>query len=200
MPPETLVFIAKYGYYAIFMLMFLQEMGVPSPLPNELVLTFAGYLSYKGILFLPFVFGTTILADWLGTLLLFTLFYFFSPLIVNFKQRIWQKPSGALVKLSAHVSNEKPKKLFLLRLAPFVRGYASIVAGMLRIRPKKFILITMISAITWTGFYISLGIIFGPYWAQIEQHIHNIKVVMGLVSTLLLLFLTARYAINALLN
>jgi membrane protein DedA with SNARE-associated domain len=55
MPPEIILYISKYGYLAIFVLIFLQETGVPNPVPNELVLMFSGYLVFTGILHLPLV-------------------------------------------------------------------------------------------------------------------------------------------------
>ena len=55
MPPEIILYISKYGYLAIFVVTFLQETGVPNPVPNELVLMFSGYLVFTGILHLPLV-------------------------------------------------------------------------------------------------------------------------------------------------
>ncbi|MCX6740828.1 MAG: hypothetical protein NTY61_00295 [Candidatus Parcubacteria bacterium] len=46
MPHSLAVFITHYGYLAIFFLVFLQEIGVPNPVPNELVLLFSGYLAF----------------------------------------------------------------------------------------------------------------------------------------------------------
>ena len=48
MPPTFSAYIIKYGYLAIFSLVFLQEIGVPNPVPNELVLLFSGYLTSTG--------------------------------------------------------------------------------------------------------------------------------------------------------
>jgi membrane protein DedA with SNARE-associated domain len=44
MPPELILYITKYGYIAIFVLIFLQEIGAPNPIPNEFVLLYSGYL------------------------------------------------------------------------------------------------------------------------------------------------------------
>ena len=72
MPEEVVIFITRYGYMAIFILVFLQEIGMPNPIPNELVLMFSGYLSFKGLLYLPFVIFTVISADFIGTNILYT--------------------------------------------------------------------------------------------------------------------------------
>ncbi len=41
-------FLADYGYIALFLLMLVEEAGIPLPLPNEVALMYAGYLAYKG--------------------------------------------------------------------------------------------------------------------------------------------------------
>jgi membrane protein DedA with SNARE-associated domain len=45
MSPTLSAYIIKYGYIALFSLVFLQEIGVPNNVPNELVLLFSGYLT-----------------------------------------------------------------------------------------------------------------------------------------------------------
>lgn len=200
MPPEYLVYIAKYGYWALFALVFMQEIGIPSPLPNELILTFAGYLSYKGILFFPFVFGLVCLADWIGTTLLFFLFYFFSTWVVAVKTYFFPKPYGLLVNLNRHVSGSKQIKLFALRLAPFIRGYTSIAAGMLRIQPTVFIKVVGLSALTWAIFYLGIGYLFGPYWEILEQNIGHIKVAATAGSIIVVSFFGLKLIINSLLK
>ena len=49
MPDEVMQYIVKYGYLAIFVLVFLQEVGAPNPIPNELVLVLSGYLTFMGL-------------------------------------------------------------------------------------------------------------------------------------------------------
>jgi len=73
---------------AIFALVFLQEIGIPTLVPNELVLVFSGYLTVDGTLSLPLVFTAAILGDFLGTTVLFYVFYFFGKKILE------KKPGG----------------------------------------------------------------------------------------------------------
>lgn len=81
MPHSLAVFIAHYGYPAIFSLVFLQEIGVPNPVPNELVLLFSGYLAFLGALNFVLVFLTVVAADFIGTSILYLVFYFFGGAI-----------------------------------------------------------------------------------------------------------------------
>jgi membrane protein DedA with SNARE-associated domain len=63
MSPTLSAYILKYGYVAIFSMIFLQEIGVPNPVPNEVVLLFSGYLSSVGQLDCITVLITVIAAD-----------------------------------------------------------------------------------------------------------------------------------------
>src|SRR5215470_5672893 len=99
MAPELAAYILKYGYIAIFSLVFLQEIGVPNPLPNELVLLFSGYLTSIGKLDFTIVLITVVSADTLGSSVLYIAFYYFG-------QRLLQKwphvmPTSKLAYLTA---------------------------------------------------------------------------------------------------
>jgi membrane protein DedA with SNARE-associated domain len=74
-------YILKYGYVAIFSLVFLQEIGIPNPVPNELVLLFSGYLTAVGKLDFITVLLIVIAADTLGSSLLYVAFYFLTRII-----------------------------------------------------------------------------------------------------------------------
>ena len=73
MTDEFISGIIQYGYLAVFLLIFLQEIGFPSPIPNEFVLLFSGYLSYNGIISAPLAILTAIAGDLLAGTILFLL-------------------------------------------------------------------------------------------------------------------------------
>jgi Uncharacterized membrane-associated protein len=101
MPEEVVFYVTKYGYLAIFILVFLQEIGMPNPFPNELLLIFSGYLSFKGLLFLPFVILTVLSADFIGTNILYFLFYNAGTFIMKKKPRWFPLSSGMIDRLSS---------------------------------------------------------------------------------------------------
>ena len=82
MPPELAAYIAKYAYLAVFSLVFIQELGVPNPVPNELVMLFSGYLVSTGVLKFPLVFLAAVSADFIGTTVLYFVFYLFGSRII----------------------------------------------------------------------------------------------------------------------
>src|SRR5215467_2554880 len=72
MEQQVLAWITQYGYVAIFSLLVLGIVGLP--VPDETLLTFTGYLVFKGHLSLPLAFAAALggsscgisISYWLG--------------------------------------------------------------------------------------------------------------------------------------
>lgn len=172
MAPTTglLGFVNSYGYLAIFILVFLQEIGVPNPVPNELVLLFAGALTViGGLSFWPTVF-TAVIADIAGTTLLFTVFYFFEHHIMERISK-WKGVNEKLDRIKETILRKDKWGIFLGRMMPYVRGYVSAVAGILNIPYKVFLPMVIFPAIIWTGGYVTLGHFLGQRWEAVASFI-----------------------------
>jgi len=167
MPPELATYISHYGYVAIFSLVFLQEIGVPNPVPNELVILFSGYLATTGVLSFPLVFLTVVGGDFIGTSLLFFVFYFFGDYFLLHKPR-WLPISREKVdRLGERISRRGGFGIFIGRLLPYVRGYTSVAAGLLHVRPRIFLTAVIVSAIVWSGGYATVGQFIGDHWTRL---------------------------------
>jgi membrane protein DedA with SNARE-associated domain len=178
MPEEVVYYVTKYGYLAIFIMVFLQEIGMPNPFPNELLLIFSGYLSFKGLLFLPFTLLTAVTADFIGTNILYFIFYYVGTIIMLKKPKWIPLSSKTIDKLSAKISSGGLVSIFIFRLTPFTRGYASVITGLLKVKPKVFLPIAFISAATWAGIYVFFGYLIGPWWILFAQYIGRFKFIM----------------------
>jgi membrane protein DedA with SNARE-associated domain len=179
MPEEVVGFIMQYGYIAIFTLVFLQEIGMPNPIPNELVLMFSGYLTFKGLLYLPFVIITAITADFIGTNILYAIFYFSGAFLIRKKPRWIPLSEKMLLRLKERITNGGNLSIYVFRLTPFTRGYTSVITGLLHIKPEVFLPIALISAATWAGLYVILGHLLGPFWNIIITNISSFKYIMA---------------------
>jgi membrane protein DedA with SNARE-associated domain len=185
MPDSIVDYIMRYGYIAIFVLVFLQETGMPNPFPNELLLIFSGYLSFRGILFLPFVILTVVAADFIGTNLLYFLFYRTGFALLKKKPK-WLPVSTHLIEnLTARISKGGTVSIFLFRLTPFTRGYASVITGILQVKPKVFLPVAFASATTWSVLYSVTGFLIGPSWDQFVQNLGSFKYYMCALSVLI---------------
>ena len=167
MSSELALEITKYGYLAIFLFVFLQELGVPNPVTNEFVLLFSGYLAFAGTLNLWLVILTAVSADCIGTTILYAVFYSFGESIMNHRPRWFPVSPVQLDHIARRISERQRWGIYVGRLIPFLRGYASVAAGILPIKPRIFIPAVIVSAITWSGGYVVAGRLLGPYWEQV---------------------------------
>ena len=182
MSPILSAYIGKYGYIAIFSLVFLQEIGVPNPVPNELVLLFSGNLTSIGELDFITVLLTVVAADTIGSSLLYTIFY-------RFGQRVLQKwshviPTSKLDYLTARVSHQDRWSIYVGRLMPFIRGYTAVAAGLLKIPPGIFLPAVLLSALTWSGGYVIAGRLLGHEYANVVQKLGIGKAVLAVLALL----------------
>lgn len=192
MNAELTAYITHYGYLAIFSLVFLQEIGVPNPVPNELVLLFSGYLASIGTLSLPLLFLIVVFADFLGTSLLYGVFYVFGKTILKNKPRWIPIHKEHIERLGKFISKRDWWGIYLGRLIPYVRGYASVAAGLLQLRPRVFLIMVFLSALTWSGGYVVAGKIMGPYWQVVADKIGGTSRLVYVILGGLLLFYFAR--------
>lgn len=167
-----LSFVNEYGYAAVFILVFLQEIGVPNPVPNELVLLFAGALTVTGSLSFWLTLLTAVAADVIGTTILFTVFYFFEHYIMEKISR-WKGVNEKLDKIKESILRRGMWGIFLGRMMPYIRGYVSIAAGILNIPYKTFLPAVIVPAIIWTGGYVTLGHFLGRKWETVAGFIHQ---------------------------
>jgi alkaline phosphatase len=186
----TLVhFITAYGYWAIFWLIFLQEIGVPNPVSNEFVLLFSGSLGYTGLLSFPLILLTAIFADVLGAMVLYTIFHFFGRYLLAKRPKwlpISQKNIDYLHEL---VKKHGMWGVFLGRMLPFARGYAAVAGGLFDIKWGKFIIAVVASALVWSGGFVTLGMISGKYILQIENTTGGVEkiLVIAILATIAIL-------------
>ncbi len=160
--PETLIaYILAHGYPVIFLLVFLQEIGIPNPVPNEIILLFAGYLASVGHFSAIKVIALVILADFIGTSVLYGIFYIFGHLIAT-KRPKWL-PVDRIESWQRKISERGKMGIFLGRMIPYVRGYTSAAAGLLKIPPRVFMPIVLGSAIIWSGGLVFAGKLLGKH-------------------------------------
>jgi len=186
MPDEVVYYLTRYGYTAIFVLVFLQETGMPNPFPNELLLMFSGYLSYKGLLSLPAVILTVVTADFIGTTILYILFLKTGSIIIR-KKPVWVPLSEKLIeKLSTKITKGGKLTIFIFRLTPFTRGYTSVIAGLLQVSSKVYIPITIMSALTWASVYVIAGHLIGPSWTRFVDYSGSLNIIIVITLALII--------------
>ncbi|MFZ4581828.1 MAG: DedA family protein [Paludibacter sp.] len=171
---EILLEISKYGYLAIFLLVFLQEVGVPNPIPNELVLLLSGYLSSTGILNISIAILSAIAGDLLAITILYLIFYFFGAIIMNRKPKWLPLPYKKIENISTKIKKSGLFGIFIGRLTPFIKGYVTVLSGLMQVAPAKFAFISISTSVIWSVVYVCFGYLLGPYLQLITSNSSNI--------------------------
>jgi membrane protein DedA with SNARE-associated domain len=194
MPEEIIFYVTSYGYLAIFILVFMQEIGMPNPFPNELLLIFSGYLSFKGLLYFPLALLTALSADLLGTNVLYFLFYKTGILIMRKKPKWIPLSDSILDRLTSKISRGGLWSIYVFRITPFTRGYTSVITGLLQVKPRIFLPIAFVSALTWATIYIAIGYLIGPSWNLFTQNLGSFKYAMlAFLAIIVLMFLIIHF-------
>jgi membrane protein DedA with SNARE-associated domain len=194
MQPGLINYIVQYGYISIFLLVFLQEIGIPT-FSNELILIYFGYLSYLGILKLFYVLILAVSADVSGTFTLYILFYFFSASIKKLRPKWFPVKSNTIRSLKIKIGNS-PCKIFIGRLIPYMRGYISIAAGLLHINIKRYGAITFASACIWSGGFVLMGWIIAPYWNLFSKRINAMSNILIALPAAFMLFILINFLLK----
>lgn len=84
--------------------------------------------------------------------------------------------------------------MFLGRVTPFIRGYVSVISGLLQIKPKQYLPLVVITAVLVSCTYVVTGRLLGPYWTQVAAEI--VKVKFGALGVVILIILWVLYRHN----
>ncbi|MGI5837045.1 MAG: DedA family protein [Chloroflexota bacterium] len=173
---------------ALLILLLVEEVGVPLPLPGDLILAFVGYrgsLGEEGMWEAGFA---SVLGVQIGATTLYLLSRSFGrALLVRYGRYIWLDEQK-LEKAQRWVQRHGPISVFVGRWLPGFRVATSAVAGAFQIPFPLFFLFVTLAAITWTVFWIMLGYTFGPSLVMLVDSL-NRWVSYGLAVAILLGFL-----------
>ncbi len=153
--------IRSNPYLICFVLLLVEEGGLPLPLPGDLVALYvATYDVELGITYPNFLL-LAVSASTIGSLLLYTLSYRFGEtLLLRFGRFVRIKPRH-LEHARALAQRRGVLSLLLLRLVPGLRIAVSVVAGTLHVPLPLFLLANTLSALVWWSFWWWVGSTFG---------------------------------------
>lgn len=171
-------FIYAYGYLGIFSLLMLGIVGLP--VPDEWLLTFAGYLIFKG----HFQIVPTLAAAVLGSICGISVSYWLGHTLgIFFVRRYGQWFHITEERMSrVHAWFDRTGRWSLLvgYFIPGVRHAAGFVAGTSKLRFPEFALFAYTGAFVWSVSFVAIGYISGKEWAGTTRTIHR-YIVLGAV-------------------
>ena len=183
--------IAQYGYLALFALLMLGIVGLP--VPDETLLTFAGYLIFKHEL-MPM---PTAVAAVSGSLCGITLSYglgrSFGPYLVDHVGHLFGVQPQDLDRVRAWYGRWRKYTLVVGYFVPGLRHVAALTAGSSRLPLRVFALFASIGGCLWTGTFLALGYGLGEEWAHTSATLHRLlAIAAGTVFLILIVLAVVR--------
>jgi membrane protein DedA with SNARE-associated domain len=159
-------FLTDYGYFAIFVLMFVEEAGLPLPLPNEVALMYVGYLSYQGKLDANIAGLVATLGATTGSALLYFIAKRGGRALIHRFGRFIHVTDQRLDQAERWVARFGPISIPIARLTPGLRIATTIVSGVLRVSYRVVIVSVVGVSLVWSYFWIHLGRALGDRWEE----------------------------------
>jgi membrane protein DedA with SNARE-associated domain len=163
--------ISRYGYIGLSISLALGIVGVP--VPDETLLTYAGYLICKGNLILPFV----ILSAFAGAAIGITASYGIGSK--------WGLPFLLKYGPKIHISHRKIESaqkwmqkygnflLFIGFFVPGLRHLTAYLAGISRLNLRTFMLFAYTGALVWSTVFVYVGYLLGSRWLTVKYYVHH---------------------------
>jgi membrane protein DedA with SNARE-associated domain len=164
--PHLIAVLVRHGYIVIFLIMVIEEAGVPSPIPGDGLLLFAGYLSSLGRLNLAESLAVIVLGAIIGATILYWIARRGGRALVQKYGRFVRLDERRLDQLRRLFDRLGPVGPGVARLIPGLRIYTSALAGLARIPYPLFILNVFWAGIAWAMVFLVIGYYFGMHWRE----------------------------------
>jgi membrane protein DedA with SNARE-associated domain len=170
---------------ALFLLLFVEEAGVPLPMPGDIVIMFAGYRASQDLMGILEAAISVTLGVQLGSTLLYLVSRRFGHAILYRYGRFIHLDEEKLKRVERWIHERGPIMVLVGRLTPGLRTPTSIISGVFEIPFHQFLFFTTISALIWSGFWLSLGYFGGTRIIPLVRDLHTPVPYLVIVGALL---------------
>jgi membrane protein DedA with SNARE-associated domain len=165
-------FIAHTGYAGIVALMSIESACIP--LPSEIIMPFSGYLVFLGRFKLVWVALAGALGCNIGSAVAYGVgFYGGRPLAERYGYYLWVS-QGDLERADKWFDHFGNWAVFLARLAPVVRTFIALPAGIARMNFLKFNIYTFAGSLPWCWALAYAGVKLGSRWGILRPYFHRL--------------------------
>ena len=175
--------VEELGYIGLMLMIALEN--VFPPIPSEIVLPLAGFLTGQGRMWFPGAVLAATLGSLLGALILYYAGYYFGERRVRAmvgKFGRWVMVSeGDIDKANDWFDRHDRKAVLFGRMFPVVRSLISIPAGIRRMPMTRFLIYTALGSAVWNTTLIGIGWILGDNWEEVEQYVGYLQYLVILV-------------------
>ncbi len=151
------IFLTNQGIYAIILLLILDQIGIPQPIPGDIIVMYIGYKVATGSISYLMAFSSIFISFLIGSSILYYLSWRFGQrLVLNVGHYIHLNEKRLLV-IEKKFKQYGPLVIIVGRHLPGFRIPTVVFSGMSKVKYQTFFLSTLISVLVWIPIYLSLG-------------------------------------------
>ena len=156
------IFVLQHQTAGLFIVIFLEELGVPLPAPGDVAIAYGGYLTTTGAIPYPLAYVAVVSGAVLGSACNLTLSRRYGrPFIQRFGKYVGVT-EGKLVRAEGIFKRWGPWAIIFGRHIPGMRIVLSALSGILGVPYTVFIPCVFVSALIWAAIFLEVGRRVGP--------------------------------------
>ena len=160
-------YLISAGYAALILFGFLEAACVP--ISSEITFGFAGVLAYRGHLNLALVIVVGTLAELAGSYASYAVGRAGGRPLVRRLGRYVLVTESDVDRAERFLADRGSWAIAVGRMLPFVRAFISIVAGLVRVPPVRFGILSLIGTVLYAAAVASLGYVLGSAWQRVSD-------------------------------
>ncbi|HET8629389.1 MAG TPA: DedA family protein [Thermomicrobiales bacterium] len=161
-----LAFVIAHQYGGLFLLLVIEEAGVPLPLPGDTLIMYAGIRSRMGHNNAALTLAVVTAAATIGSSVLYWLARRGGRAALRRCGRFLHLHPARVGRMEARYRRWGPWAIILGRLIPGLRTPTSAMAGLFEVPYRLFAPCTACSALLWAAFYFYFGALLAPEWRR----------------------------------
>jgi len=165
------VWIHEYEYPAIFLLLMLGIVGLP--IPDETLLVFVGYLSFKGDLSAPLSLVSAASGSGCGITVSYILGRLFGSRVIPKLGPLLHLSETQFVTAQRRVNQWGKYALVVAYFVPGLRHLGAIAIGASGLRYSTFATFAYSGAIIWSGTFLAVGYFLGEEWVAASTRLNQ---------------------------
>lgn len=186
-----LQFIDVWGYYAVAVLMALENACIP--IPSELILGFAGYMIYAGRMSFTMAMVAGMIGGMLGSYFAYYVGHYGGrPFVDKYGKYFFIKKSHVDIA-QRWFDKYGIRAVFFSRMLPVVRTFISLPAGFAHVDMKQFFFFTFIGSLPWTALILFIGMMLGEGWRIMMEVGHEISIAVAAAIVVICIVLYVQY-------
>lgn len=171
--------ISSTGYFGVAALMAIESACIP--LPSEIIMPFAGYLTYTGRLSLFWVATAGAIGCNLGSVIAYEIGHYGGRPLVERYGRWILMGRRELDWADRFFARWGHAAVFVARLLPVVRTFIALPAGVARMPRGKFHIYTFLGSWPWCFVLAWAGMKLGENWRSLGKYFHQFDAVIGVL-------------------